>query len=305
MPLIIDWGEEGQTIRDQLLETHRRIMALNSHGYAHLSELQRAGKRLFHSMVVYENYPLPAEDENDLKHQHRLKAEFRGAIEKLDYPFGLIAYEQQPANIDNASLVLKLKYDGELSSREAIQGYLEKLKYILEQTLRDIDQAHHQISLLTKQEYQQIVYDWNQTDKEYPRDKTIQQLFQEQVDKTPNNIAVVYEDKQLTYRELNQQSNQLARYIIKQYQQQNLKGNKANQQTQKREADSIKTLLPKDTLIALCLDRSIEMIIGILGVLKSGGAYVPMDPNYPQDRIEYILKDTQTSYGIKPKPSQR
>ena len=188
-----------------------------------------------------------------------------------------------------------MNYATALFKRETIERLLEHYIHILDQLIKQPKQAIKDYQVLTDKEYQQIVYDWNQTDKEYPTDKTIQQLFQQQVEKTPNNIALVYEDKQLTYQELNQQSNQLARYIIKQYQQQNIKGNKANQQTQKREADSIKTLLPKDTLIALCLDRSIEMIVGILGVLKAGGAYVPMDPNYPQDRIEYILEDTQTS----------
>ena len=188
-----------------------------------------------------------------------------------------------------------MNYATALFKRETIERLLEHYIHILDQLIKQPKQAIKDYQVLTDKEYQQIVYDWNQTDKEYPTDKTIQQLFQQQVEKTPNNIALVYEDKQLTYQELNQQSNQLARYIIKQYQQQNIKGNKANQQTQKREADSIKTLLPKDTLIALCLDRSIEMIVGILGVLKAGGAYVPMDPNYPQDRIEYILKDTQTA----------
>jgi len=131
------------------------------------------------------------------------------------------------------------------------------------------------INILTPQEYQKLVYDYNRTDREYPKDKTIHALFEEQVERTPNNIAVVFEEKELTYRELNERSNQLARYIRERYKEiteEELKG---------------------DMLIALCLERSEEMIIAILAVLKAGGAYVPIDPGYPEDRIRYMLEDTQ------------
>ncbi|APC91244.1 Long-chain-fatty-acid--CoA ligase [Francisella sp. MA067296] len=117
----------------------------------------------------------------------------------------------------------------------------------------------------------------NQTQRAFPQDKTIDQLFEEQVAKTPDNIAVVFEDKQLTYKELNQRSNQLARYIKDKYR------SITNQQLQ------------PDTLIALYLDRSLEMIISILAVLKSGAAYVPISPDFPSDRTKYILEDTNAT----------
>ncbi|MDQ5920536.1 MAG: hypothetical protein QG673_592, partial [Pseudomonadota bacterium] len=131
------------------------------------------------------------------------------------------------------------------------------------------------IDLLDEIDYNKIVYDWNQTDKAYPKDKTIQQLFEEQVQRTPDNIAVVFEEQSLTYQELNIRANQLAHKIRNSY----------KQQTDKE--------LHPDTLIALCLDRSLEMIVAILAVLKAGGAYVPLDPEYPDERIIYILQDTQ------------
>lgn len=94
---------------------------------------------------------------------------------------------------------------------------------------------------------------------------------------------MVYEQEQLTYAELNEKSNRLARHIRAQYEQRT------------------KQTLSPDTLIALCLDRSLEMIIGIMAVLKAGGAYVPIDPNYPQDRIDYILEDTQAKLILSQK----
>ncbi|APC90769.1 MULTISPECIES: non-ribosomal peptide synthetase [Francisella] len=120
----------------------------------------------------------------------------------------------------------------------------------------------------------------NQTQRAFPQNKTIHQLFEEQVAKTPDNIAVVFEDKQLTYKELNQRSNQLARYIKDKYK------SITNQELQ------------PDSLIALYLDRSLEMIISILAVLKSGAAYVPISPDFPSDRTKYILEDTNSTILI-------
>ena len=95
-------------------------------------------------------------------------------------------------------------------------------------------------------------------------------MFEEQAAKTPKSIAVVFENKELSYKELNERSNQLANYLIKQ-------GVKA------------------ETLVPVCVERSAEMLIGILGILKAGGAYVPVDPDYPADRIRYMLEDTGAS----------
>ncbi|WP_154695202.1 non-ribosomal peptide synthetase, partial [Clostridium botulinum] len=102
---------------------------------------------------------------------------------------------------------------------------------------------------------------------DYPKDKTIQELFEEQVEKTPNNIAVVFEDKKLTYRELNEKANSLAMV---------LRGN------------GVKA----DSIVGIMVERSLEMIVGIMASLKAGGAYLPIDPNYPKERIEYMLKDS-------------
>jgi amino acid adenylation domain-containing protein len=140
------------------------------------------------------------------------------------------------------------------------------------------------ISLLSPREYQQIVYDWNQTDREYPKDKTIYQLFEEQVKKTPDKEALIFEDQSLSYRTLNEKSNQLARYLRQQYQE-----------------ETGKNLQP-DTLIVLCLERSLDMIIATLATLKAGAAYVPIDPNYPDERIRYILEDTKATLILTQSP---
>lgn len=99
-----------------------------------------------------------------------------------------------------------------------------------------------------------------------PTDKTLVDLLGEQVQETPYNIAVRFEDQQLTFRELDEQSNQLAHYLRR-------------------------CGVGTETLVPVCLDRSITMIVGLLGIMKAGGAYVPVDPQYPEDRIRYILSD--------------
>lgn len=121
---------------------------------------------------------------------------------------------------------------------------------------------------LTEAQRQQLLVGWNQTQQDYPRDKCIHQLFEEQVKRTPLATAVVFENQQLTYEELNQRANQLARYL------------------QKRGVGP-------EVLAGICVERSLEMIIGLLGILKAGGAYLPLDPAYPAERLNFIWRDAR------------
>jgi len=261
LPLIVN---HQQTISKSILEGIRDIQdninEINSRSNISLSKIQKHGERLFDSLFVYENYPTPTHKES----QKSLNVSFKEAIEKVDYPLGVIAYEGKN------KLIFILKYAGELISQEMIGQVLSLLKVLLEQIARDPHQQAQNLSYLSAEQYQQIIHTWNKTEKDYPEQKTIYELFEEQVEKAPDNIAVTYNDTKLTYRQLNEKANQLAHYIRERYE------------------------IKPDTLIALCLDRSEHVLIGILAVLKAGGAYVPMDPSYPDDRIKYILEDTNT-----------
>ena len=160
--------------------------------------------------------------------------------------------------------------------------------YIINQVLENNDITLNEIEIVTPDEKKKILYDFNNTSADYPRDKTITQLFEEQVEKTPDNIAVVFEDQKLTYRELNERANSLASYL----------------RSQK---------IGRNDIVGIMVNRSLEMIISMLAVLKSGAAYIPIDPDYPQDRIEYMLSnstakilltttkfmDSTNSYGIR------
>mgnify|MGYP003304391758 CR=1 FL=1 len=121
--------------------------------------------------------------------------------------------------------------------------------------------------MLSEDEKNKILYDFNNTKTDYPKDKTIIDLFEEQVEKTPDNIAVVFEDQKLTYRELNEKANQLANYLLN---------------------NGIKY---KD-IVGLRIDKSLEMIIGILAIIKAGACYLPMNMAYPEDRVNYMLEDS-------------
>ncbi|NEO31125.1 MAG: amino acid adenylation domain-containing protein [Symploca sp. SIO3C6] len=141
---------------------------------------------------------------------------------------------------------------------------------LLEAIAVNPQQRISQLPILTEAEEQQLLSEWNQTQVPYPKDICIHQLFEAQVEKTPDAVAVVFEDQQLTYRELNQQANQLAHYLKK-------LGAKP------------------EVLVGICVERSLEMIIGLLGILKAGGAFVPIDPAYTQEDLAYMLSDSQVS----------
>jgi len=126
---------------------------------------------------------------------------------------------------------------------------------------------------LSEEETKRILYDFNNTASEYPKVQTIHRLFEEQAKQWPDRIAVVYEDSQFTYRYLNSKANQLARV---------LRGNGVR----------------PDSIVALVMDRSVEMIIGIMGILKADGAYLPIDPGFPPERVKYVVEDSQAELMV-------
>src|SRR5215204_25466 len=159
-------------------------------------------------------------------------------------------------------------YATALFERATVERYLGYLRTLLEGMVADEHQAIDRLPLMLEGERQQVLYEWNATEAEYPREKLVHELFEAQVEKTPDAVAVVYEDATLSYGELNRRANQLAHYL--------------------RELG-----VGPDKRVALCLERSLEMVVGLLGVLKAGGAYVPLDPAYPAERLRYMLDDSE------------
>ncbi|MEW6730834.1 MAG: amino acid adenylation domain-containing protein, partial [Acidobacteriota bacterium] len=179
------------------------------------------------------------------------------------------------------------KFDLTLSMEETQQGFIGLFEYALDlyetrtinrmarhfqnlltSMLANPDQHISTVPMLSDTERYQLLMEWNDTTVDYPQDKCIHQLFEEQVERTPDAIALVFEQEKLTYRELNQRANQLAHY---------LQGMGAG----------------PEVLVGICLERSIEMVVAIMGVLKAGAAYLPIDPSCPKQRFAFMLADAQ------------
>jgi amino acid adenylation domain-containing protein len=163
-------------------------------------------------------------------------------------------------------LVLDCDYNSDLFDRETIERWLGHYKTLLASMQTDARTTVSKLAILDDDERHRLLVEWNSTQREFRKEKCIHSLFEEQVARTPQAVAVEFEGEQLTYAELDTRANQLAWYL--------------------RELG----VGPEET-VAICLDRSLEMLVAVLGVLKAGGAYVPLDPNYPDERIEAVLQD--------------
>ncbi|MEH2348456.1 MAG: amino acid adenylation domain-containing protein [Nostoc sp.] len=161
------------------------------------------------------------------------------------------------------------EYNTDLFDAATIQQMAEQYQTLLEGIIANPEQRISELPLLTPTQ-QQLLLEWNQTHKEYPAKECVHELFEAQVELTPDAVAIQQAGQKLTYRELSDRANQLAHYL---------------------QSLGVKT----ETLVGICVERSLEMIVGLLGILKAGGAYIPIDPAYPKERLADILEDTQLS----------
>ena len=174
------------------------------------------------------------------------------------------------------SLTGYFEYSTDLFDVSTIERMAIHFQTLLEGIAENPQQQISQLPLLSEAERHKLLIEWNDTATDYPQGKCIHQLFEEQVKRTPDAVAVVFEDEKLTYRQLNNRANKLANYLRS-------KG------------------VGPEVLVGICVERSIEMVVGLLGIIKAGGAYVPLDPAYPQERLTYILEDSQVSILVTQK----
>jgi amino acid adenylation domain-containing protein len=167
-------------------------------------------------------------------------------------------------------IAARFTYDTELFDPATIRRMGSHFQSLLESVIADPGQPVSRLSLLTSSERRQVLFEWNDTRSEYPRDYCVHQLFEEQAGRTPDAIALVFEDQQLTYSELNNRANQLACHLLK-------------------------LGVGPEVLVGICTERCPDMVVGLLGILKAGGAYVPLDPQYPSDRLSLMLQDSELS----------
>jgi len=165
-------------------------------------------------------------------------------------------------------LLASLEYNTDLFERATIVRMAEHFTRLLEGIVTKPNMRVQDLPMLSAEELHQILVEWNATETVYPRERCIHELFEAQVEKVPDAVAMVFEDQQLTYAQLNARANQLAHYLQE-------------------------LGVGPDVLVGICVERSLEMIVGLLGILKAGGAYVPLDPKYPQERLAYMLADAR------------
>jgi amino acid adenylation domain-containing protein/non-ribosomal peptide synthase protein (TIGR01720 family) len=219
------------------------------------SEIPR-GTALFESLLVFENYPLDASVKElsadlDVQDVH--------VEEGVTFPLVFTVVPQ-------AELLLRISYHVSRFDDDIIQRLLGQLRTILERMAAHPAQRIDEVSLLSPAEAHQLLVAWNDTRAPFPEDLCAHQLFEQQVARTPDAVAVVAGDTRWTYRELNGRANRLAHHL--------------------RQLG-----VGPDTRVGLCLERSGDLVAGLLGILKAGGAYVPLDPSYPTERLGFMLED--------------
>ena len=220
----------------------------------------KALSSLFNTYFVYQN---SEETHVEIDGKKYPVTELSNPISKFNLTF----------EIKPSSHSINVEYNIDLFKQETIENLFNHYINLLDNIFDNTEEQISKLSILSNEEKNKILYDFNQTDFTYDKTKTISQLFEEQVKRTPDKIAVVFENKMLTYSELNEKSNQLANYL---------------------RSKNVVT----NNIIGIMLPRSLELIIAILGVLKSGACCVPIDPTFPEKRIEYMLENSQAKILI-------
>ncbi|WP_449301162.1 amino acid adenylation domain-containing protein [Pseudomonas citri] len=262
LPLRVSVGQTD--VRAGVKATHARLSGLLGHEHASLALAQRcsgvpASLPLFSTLLNYRHSAAEAAADQAISAWHGIHT--LSMEERTNYPLCL--------NVDDLGegFLLTAQALVEVGARR-VCGYmhmaLESLVQALEHTP---DAALCELSIVPADEREQLLVTFNATDAEYPLEQTIHGLFEEQVRRTPDAVAVRHGRQQLNYRELNGLANRLAHYLRKQG-------------------------VRPDSRVAICVERGIDMVVGLLAILKAGGGYVPLDPAYPADRIAYMLEDS-------------
>jgi amino acid adenylation domain-containing protein len=264
LPMRMRVGEE--TAEESVRGAQRQLAELMRHEHASLALAQRcsgvpAPAPLFTSLFNYRHNPRggPTRSEEKARAWEGIQ-EFYG-VERTNYPLNV------SANDLGEGFSVTTLAETSIDARRVCQYMHTALESLVEALERDPSRPLRTLEVVPEGEKRQMLYEWNATEAEYPRDRCVHELLEEQAEKTPEAVAVVFEDAMLSYGELNRRANQLGHYL--------------------RELG-----VGRDERVAICLERSLEMIVGLLSVLKAGGAYVPLDLGCPKERLHYILEDS-------------
>ncbi|SDZ38329.1 amino acid adenylation domain-containing protein, partial [Thermoactinomyces sp. DSM 45892] len=251
----------------QELLSQVREKALRAHEYQDVpfekivevvqTERSTSHSPIFQTMFTMQDTP---RKQQELVGRSLEMVEIHTSIAKFDLTLSMADSEE--------GLFLAFEYNTDLFDSSTIERMTGHFENWLHEIVHHPDVPLSGLALMSKEEQKQLLEEWNDTKVEYPCENTIHSLFEDQVKRTPDAVAVVDEYQQLTYRELNEKANQLACYLQKQG-------------------------VGPESLVGLCVEKSSEMIVGVLGILKAGGAYVPLDPSYPENRLKYFLENSQ------------
>src|SRR5437868_7459381 len=254
-------GEERvQELMRKVQEKQSKVL---EYEYSPLMEVQGwsevpKGIPLFETIYVFQNYPVDAGISRNAGAELRIGE----VIEFSKNNYGITV-----RGIPGKRLTLNVVYDrGRYESGNA-ERLLRHLERVLEGMVEKEDGLVREVELISKAEREEMLVGWNQTGADYRRDRCVHELIEQQVEFTPDAVAIVYEDEQLTYKQLNSRANRVAHSL--------------------REIG-----VGVEVKVGLCVERSLDMLIGLLGILKAGGAYLPIDTGYPEERIRYMLNDS-------------
>ena len=242
------------------------------YSYSFLADIQKwsevpQGMPLFESLMVFENYPV---DTSLLDKNSSLAIGNIEVIEQTNYPLTVLVNT-------GWEKFLKLSYDTNRFDSGTIIQIGRHLQNILEAMVANPHQQLLQVPILTAAERHKLLFEWNQTQAFFPQERLFHELFEEQVFRTPEAIAVVFQEQQLTYHQLNTRANRWARYLVEQG-------------------------VEPETVVALLCDRNIDFLTAILAIFKAGGVYLPLNPQHPPNRIHQLLEQSQVFSVLTTKP---
>ncbi len=256
--------EGARSFKEVLKKTQAESIESNRYSYMNLSEIQELSemkRELITHVMAFQNYAFDEELFRSQSGESGFELEGVHGKERTNYDFNLTGV------LEDEQLKLKLTFNENVYDNTIIETLEKHIITVAEQVAEDETQTLRDINLVSKEEKHRILHIFNDTKTNYPKDKPLHELFEEQAMKTPDQTALVFGSQRMTYRELNKKANQTARLLRE-------KG------------------IGRGSIAAIIADRSFEMIIGIIGILKAGGAYLPIDPETPRDRIDYMLKNS-------------
>ena len=268
-------GKASMSFKELMLLLQQNSLDSEPHHYCPLSEIKmtaETNQELFDHLVVFENFPIAEQVEGIVEEAG--KADDSLQLEILDVDtIGSTHYDFTFVIELGQEMTLKFTYSDAYTT-SFVQSLAQHVESIIDQIITNVEVALEDIHLLSENENQLVINQFNNTDIPFSKDKTVVQLFEEQVAKTPDALAIQDHDFTLTYADLNEKANQLANHLKSTY------AVKAND------------------FIAVASERSQLWVVSILAVLKAGAAYVPVDPSYPEERINFILEDTHPKVAL-------